>query len=181
MLLVSSVAPSASWGIILLQIMVQKCCRCRELLYVAYLSNPYQKRSWANWICLCFCFTILFYCSREEEPGCLLCFCEVWHAINGVGRNRLVAVLRTRCLAVFYFYIHAHPFFVHPPTGSWGLNLTYKHSFRFWSQVPWAGIGSLVMNTRAGKATRLICSYNLTAREFKLDSAPQPSLMGLQA
>lgn len=30
---------------------------------------------------------------------------------------------------VFYFYIHAHPAFVHPPTGSLGSNLTYKHPF----------------------------------------------------
>lgn len=55
---------------------------------------------------------------------------------------------------VFYFYIHAHPAFVHPPTGSLGSNLTYKHPFRFWSQVPCAGIGSLTTRTRAGQAAR---------------------------
>lgn len=36
---------------------------------------------------------------------------------------------------VSYFYIHVHPLFVHPPTGSGGLNLTYKHLFQFWSHV----------------------------------------------
>lgn len=96
---------------------------------------------------LLFCFIVE---GRKSLAACFG-FCEVWHAINGVGRNRLVAVLRTRCLAVFYFYIHTHPFFVHPPTGSWGLNLTYKHPFQFWSQVPWAGIFSLVTNTQQAR------------------------------
>lgn len=130
-----------------------------------------------------FASVLLFYfiVRGGKSLAACFCFCEVWHAINGVGRNRLAAVLRTRCLAVFHFYIHAHPFFVHPPTGSWGLNLTYKHSFWFWSQVPWATIVSLVTNTCTGKATRLICSYNLSTGEFKLSSAPQSSLMGLQA
>lgn len=138
MLLVSSVAPSASWGVILLQIIVQKCCRHGELPYVAYLSNLYQKD--LRLTESVFASVLLFYFivwERKSFAACF-CFCEVWCAINGVERNRLGAVLRTRCLTVFYFYIHALSVFVHPPTGSLGSNLTYKHPLQFWSQG-WQG------------------------------------------
>lgn len=105
---------------------------------MAYLSNLYGKvlRLTES----VFASVLLFYFivwERKSLAACF-CFCEVWCAINGAERIRLVAVLRTRCLMVFYFYMHAHSVFVHPPTGSSGSNLTYKHPFQFWSQG-WQG------------------------------------------
>lgn len=88
---------------------------------MAYLSNLYQKAlGLIESVFASVSSVLLFYFIVRGRKSLAACFCfsEVWHAINGVGRNRLVAVLRTRCLVVFYFYIHTHPFFVHPPAGS---------------------------------------------------------------
>lgn len=62
-------------------------------------------------------FDLLFYFivrGRKSLAACF-CFCEVWHAINGVGRNRLVAVLRNQ-VSCGLLFLHTCPPLLCSPT-----------------------------------------------------------------
>lgn len=78
-----------------------------------------------------FASDLLFYLivwGRKSLAACF-CFCEVWHAINGVGGNRLVAALRNQVSCGLSF-LHAYPSLLCSPTHSlWRLKPDLQASF----------------------------------------------------
>lgn len=153
----------------LLQIMVQKCCKCGELPYVAYLSNFIKKD--LGLIESLFASDLLFYFivwGRKSLAACF-CFCEVWHAINGVGRNRLVAVLRNQVSCGLLFLHTCLPLLCSPTHTLWRFKPDLQASFSVLISCllsrdcqPWQ---TLSEGRLPGWCA---CLHSLTTGEFKL-------------
>lgn len=88
-----------------------------------------------------FASDLLFYLivRRRKSLAACFCFCEVWHTINGFGRNRLVAVLRNQ-VSCGLLFLHTCPSLLCSPTHRlWRFKPDLQASF----SVLWAGIVSL--------------------------------------